>query len=501
MKDVKDTKDLKGKKNLVFIFTDQQRYDTLNVYGNKKIKVPNLNKLAQKSAVFMNSYVTQPVCTPSRGSLLTGLYPHNHGCETNNRVLSDDIPTLAEMIDRSAYTTGYVGKWHLGNEVMPQHGFDTWISVEDYFYRNYYEKKEYENVNSSYHEFLVKNGFIPDIEDEDYYAFSREFVTRIPAEFSKPAFVGGEAVKFIEENKEKPFILYANFLEPHNPYHSAYDNMYNPEEIELPETFNTEPDECSPLKYHFNRRFYREVDEHAYPLSNERKWRNTIARYYGAISLVDKYVGRIMDAIEKNGLDENTIIVFTSDHGDMMGEFKMLAKSVMYEGAVKVPLLIKVPGITDEQRIIKTPVSQIDVVPTLLELLGVYADIKTDGKSLLSVIKGEKGPELEDVMIEWNGNVSDMWLKPFHDEISGNDELKKAAKDTNESAGRTIRTPDGWKMSLSEAGENELYDLNKDPHETKNLYFNDEYKSIVDMLSDKIYVWQDKHKDSMCVLR
>lgn len=489
---------MKNKKNIVFIFTDQQRFDTLSVYGNKKISVPNLDKLAQKSAVFMKSYVTQPVCTPSRASLLTGMYPHNHGCETNNKILGPETHTIAEMVDHSDYKTGYVGKWHLGNEVMPQHGFETWKSIEDYFYRDHCEEEEYKNVNSSYHEFLVNSGFIPDIEDGDYFAFSREFVTRIPEEYSKPAFVGRESVKFIEENKEKPFILYVNFLEPHNPYHSAYDNMYDPNEIELPDTFNVMPEGPLPLKYDYNRRFYREVDEHAYPLSNEKKWRNIMARYYGAISLVDKYVGDIIKSIEENGLDENTIIVFTSDHGDMMGEFRMLAKCVMYEGAVKVPLLVRVPGITDEQKIIESPVSQVDILPTLLELIGQPAGEQIDGKSLAPIITGDKKPEPEDVIIEWNGVVSDMWLKPFNAEIMKDEELEKAVRASNESAGRTIVSADGWKMSLTEAGENELYNLNEDCHETRNLYFDVKYKEIIKRLTDKIHLWQKKYDDHMC---
>ncbi len=120
------------KPNIIFIFTDEQRQDTLKVYGNWRIKTPNLDKLAQESVVFTQAYVTQPVCTPSRASILTGLYPHTNGCIENNIPLRKEIPTIAEMMEGEDYIKGYFGKWHLGDEEIPQHGFEEqWISIEE----------------------------------------------------------------------------------------------------------------------------------------------------------------------------------------------------------------------------------------------------------------------------------------------------------------------------------------------------------------------------------
>lgn len=116
---------MKKKPNLLFVFTDQQRSDTLAAYGNSKIKVPNMNQLASESTVFKNAYVTQPVCTPSRASIMTGLYPHNHQSIENNAPLREDIPSIAEHVSpEDGYKIGYIGKWHLGNEIVPQHGFE-----------------------------------------------------------------------------------------------------------------------------------------------------------------------------------------------------------------------------------------------------------------------------------------------------------------------------------------------------------------------------------------
>ncbi len=476
--------------NLLFLFTDQQRYDTLRVYGNDRIKTPNLNRLSEGSAVFKRAYVTQPVCTPSRASLLTGLYPHNNGCIENNIALVPEIPTMVEMISDSRYKTAYMGKWHLGDETIKQHGFDEWVSTEEY--RKSLTKEEYRSTNSSYYNFLYDNGFKPDIEGEGYMSFSRHFSTRLPEQFSKPAFTAAEAIRFIEKNRENPFLLYVNFLEPHPPHYSAFDDLYDPEEIELPPCFNAEPGEHTPLKYRFNRRFQRDVGRH-FPMKDERAWRKLIARYWGAISLVDKYVGSILDALKENGVEENTIVVFTSDHGDMMGDFRMGQKSVMYESAVRVPFLLRIPGVTDRQITIEKPVSHIDVVPTLLETAGLDSKAKLEGSSLLPLIEGKVDNAQRDVFIEWQGDEGeDKWFRPYRD-----GEYEKQIDKVYGASIRTIVSQDGWKLSLSEAGEHELYDLNRDPHELHNLYFVEGSTKKKEELKARLLKWQRETGDTV----
>ncbi|MDP6039123.1 MAG: sulfatase-like hydrolase/transferase, partial [Candidatus Latescibacteria bacterium] len=150
------------KPNLLFIFTDQQRFDTMRCYGNDFVETPNLNALSESAFVFEHPYVSQPVCTPARSTIMTGLHPHTNGCVNNNIPLREDVPTLAEMVSDD-YRCGYFGKWHLGNEVITQHGFDQWMSIEDN-YRQYYSKPEYLDILSDYHHFLIRNGFEPDKE-------------------------------------------------------------------------------------------------------------------------------------------------------------------------------------------------------------------------------------------------------------------------------------------------------------------------------------------------
>ena len=188
--------------NLLFIFTDEQRFDTLSCYGNRIIQTPNLNALAERSVVFENAYVTQSVCTPSRSSILTGLYPHTNGCIANNIPLRRETSTIAEMAPTD-YIRGYIGKWHLGDEVVAQHGFEHWVSIDD-AYRGYYSKPEHLSVLSDYHHYLVRNGYEPDVEYGDTRVFARTTAARLPEPFTKAAFVGQETSRFISENRDTP---------------------------------------------------------------------------------------------------------------------------------------------------------------------------------------------------------------------------------------------------------------------------------------------------------
>jgi arylsulfatase A-like enzyme len=146
------------KPNLLFIWTDEQRADTMAAYGNHRIHTPNLNKLAGQSIVFENAYVTQPVCTPNRSAVMTGLWPHQSGCVKNNIPLPSDIPCLPELLDDIDYCTAYMGKWHLGDEIFAHHGFEEWVSIED-GYRRYYSEGRDRNKRSDYHQFLTENGY------------------------------------------------------------------------------------------------------------------------------------------------------------------------------------------------------------------------------------------------------------------------------------------------------------------------------------------------------
>lgn len=489
------------KLNLLFIFTDEQAANTMKAYGNSQIHTPNMNKLASKSIIFKNAYVTQPVCTPSRATLMTGLYPHTNGCWENNLPLSAEIPCLPEMGNFIDYKTGYIGKWHLGDEIFAQHSFETWKSIEDN-YQNYYGDMRDKMAHCSYTEFLLEKGYETDVVKPDgFKTFSRQFCARLPEKHGKAAYVAYEACSFIEENKENPFILFVNFLEPHMPFHSPRDAQYDRNEIPLPENFYHELTKDQPLKLHLLQQAYYENGYEGKPLKTEEDWKDIIARYWGLVSLVDDQLGKILDTLEQCGLWEDTIIVYTSDHGDMMGSHRLLAKCVMYEEAIKVPLLLKIPQIEYNGRLIENPVSQVDLMPTLLEAMGQTPQVHLEGFSWIPFLAGGGELHEKDVFVEWNGgnngcgadapgqvDIVECWR-----ETRADDEIVRVMQ----TPVRTVITPDGWKYNWSFDKVDELYNLKIDPLEKENLTDRPEYSELIKDLRGKIRRWQMRTGDKV----
>jgi len=483
------------KPNLLFIFTDEQRADTFAAYGNTLIAMPNLNRLAAESTIFDRVYATQAVCTPSRASIMTGLYPHSCSCTENNAPLPANVACLPEMLDDKDYVTGYYGKWHLGDELFTQHGFDDWLSIEDY-YAEYYSPGRDPQARSSYHHFLIANGFRP----ANGKTFHRHETARLPEQFSKPAFLGREASRFIREHKDHPFILYVNFLEPHMPFFGPRDDQYDPEAIPLPANFGYPPMEDQPLKARLFKQAQYDVGNHGLPLKTESDWRRVIANYWGLCSLVDTYVGMILNTLDECGLRDNTIVVFTSDHGDMMGSHRLLAKCVQFEEAIRVPMLMRLPGQRSSHRV-KGPVSQIDIVPTLLDLLGQPIPSHLQGKSLRPWLKASGDTvHNEDVFVEWNGpntgfgdTIATVRMPPSIWAAYPAEQVQKAVTDPV----RTVLTPTGWKLNLSPLGEHELYNLVSDPLEIHNLASKPEYRPTMRDLAARIRRWQERTSDQV----
>ncbi|MCZ6853663.1 MAG: sulfatase-like hydrolase/transferase, partial [Gammaproteobacteria bacterium] len=418
------------KPNIVFIFSDQQRSDTLACYGNDWIKVPHLNALADESFVFENAYVTQPVCTPARASIMTGLFPHSAGPKVNKMNLPADVLTIAEMISDD-YLCGYLGKWHLGDDVVRQHGFDEWISTED-GHRNEYSKREYRTMMSDYHKYLVAAGYEPDDDNAGTKIFSAHARGRLPAEHQMASFLAGEAEKFIGEHSESPFMLYVSTFEPHPPYYGPYDDLYDPDEIPVGPSFLKVSEDDSLLNRERGNYYTQyleggnqEDDEylmgsaaHENDVSSEAGWRRLRARYMANITLVDDMVGRILGAIDRAGVADNTVVIFTSEHGEMAGDHGMLEKRSFFEEAAKVPLLMRVPWLAKEQRKSAGSVSHIDLVPTLLDLSGGDPPPHLQGVSRVPVMKGDEDLSNNSVIIEWNG-ISDV----VDDRNLGNDQI------------------------------------------------------------------------------
>jgi arylsulfatase A-like enzyme len=470
--------ELPRKPNLIFFLPDQQRADTIACSGGKKVHAPNLNKLAVESVVFERAYVTHSVCTPSRSSLMTGTWPHSNGCTRNSVSLDRRFRVFAELIEDKDYRTAYMGKWHLGEDGPAHRGFQQWISTE--------EPGDYTN-------FLFSAGLTP---DDKYGAFSELAISNLPVELSRPRFLEKYACQFIEKHFRDPFILVVAFVEPHSPYNGPLNDEHLLSEIDLDPTATLPESDNIPLRYRLMREWQqtrairdRQRLPHQFFFGiTPDEYRSIKQRYLGLVTLVDQSIGAILGCLERFGLSDSTIVVHTSDHGDSLGAHHLFAKEVMFEEAARVPFLIHLPG-QKRGKLIPQPVSHIDFVPTLLDLLGQPKHPQCAGKSLLPVIHDEALPP-QSIFIEWARNRTKVKkgtsLAP-----------RRAVKRAIDESTRTVVSPDGWKLCLRDKDLNELYNLSDDPLETRNLYADREYASVISRFTDEIHKWQESTHDKL----
>tara|TARA_B100001287_G_scaffold198655_1_gene168157 strand:- start:1522 stop:3006 length:1485 start_codon:yes stop_codon:yes gene_type:complete len=486
----------KIKPNIVFIMSDQQRYDTLECYGNDWINTPRLNELAKDSNVVENAYVTQPVCAPARSSIMTGLYPHTAGPTVNKIPLKEDVKTIAEIIQDSDYCNGYLGKWHLGDDTIKQRGFDEWVSVEDHYNSSFYNG---ELPYSDLHNWLINRGHEPDgYGPTGKEIFTDEGRSLLPEDSQMAAFLSEKAEDFIERNKESPFMLYVSTFEPHSPYAGPLDGMYDPETLPTGPTFLKKPDnvaEIDSARSEYHSSFINGADQRSdeymnnylaargEDFSTKEGWLKARADYFANITLVDRMVGRIIDSLKANGLYQNTIIVFTSEHGEMMGDHGMLEKRTLYEESARVPMLIKLQN-QNEMKKIKGSFSHIDLVPTLLS--------KIDQKLPENLQGEDRSYAFEDldfgnneVVVSWNGTGE------IDDRNLGTEKIN----DLNQNPRRSIII-NRIKLNMTLNDSAELFDLNKDPYEETNLIDSTEYQEILKFMKEKLIEWQIKNEDT-----
>jgi arylsulfatase A-like enzyme len=462
--------------NVLLLWTDQHRADTMPYASNPIIQTPTFARLAAQSFVFPGARCTQPVCTPSRGSIMTGLWPHAHGSIQNNIPLRADAKCIAEMLP-SGYSTAYMGKWHLGSEITAQHGFKEWISIEDGIYREFYANPEDKKRRSSYHYFLLKNGFPPDELEEGTKIplFSRTMAAAMAEQYTKSHFLAGEAERFLRERRDgAPFFLSVNTLEPHPPTYGPLNGYYNPKDMPTGPAFGV-PVGKDASELH--RRAYERLHAGGYknhPFTTRDDLKRIKADYYGLITMVDRAFARVLKALDDSGQADNTIIVYTSDHGEMAGDHFLMQKSVFYQEATNVPLMFHVPWLSREQVRFDGPVSNIDLVPTILDLMGAEVPSHLQGRSNAGVLHDPKAWKQQDVVIEWHGE-----------------------DDRHDEDGRSLVATDGWKLNLYRGNTPELYDLSTDPGELHNVIHAAANADRVKRMSEQLRGWQVQHNDKI----
>ena len=425
--------------NILFIFSDQQRYNTLGCTGNTIIQTPNFDRIAHEGVCFEQAFSSCPICSPYRAQILTGKYAHANGVVDNEYRLSEQ-QTIAQALKEVGYKTAYVGKWHLGYGPFPvekRYGFDYMAAYD--CQHNYYNTTYYENTEGP----VAINGWAPSGETD-------------------------LAIRYLQKHRDNdedtPFFLMLSWGPPHWPYDQYPDDFqkYNPGDIDLPPNV---PDQLSEFA------------------------RREIAQYYGNISALDNEMGRIFTWLDDNNLSENTILCFSSDHGDHLSSHgygkpmdmwlhhtKRASKATPYEESIHIPFLLRYPKRVVAGQRTDTLFNSVDVMPTLLSLAGVSGHLDVQGQDLSHAVLGREGPEPDSIYLQILGQG---W--PHRGDWVG--------------FWRGIRTHRWIYARWHGTAEVVLFDRENDPYEMDNLAGNPEFTDIQILMENRLKQWMSDTGD------
>jgi arylsulfatase A-like enzyme len=454
--------------NVLIILADQFRYDCLGANGNRLIRTPNLDRLAAGSANFERAFVQAPVCVPSRVTLLTGRYPHSHKNRVNYTPCNASEVFLQGMLHDAGYQTGSVGKlhyWPPTNEQARSTGFDH-VQIDDGIsgtdpHSDYVKwRKEHDpNAGTRYLATAPKPGKNP-------------FRGAIPYEFTPTHWTGEESCRMLRElaQSPKPFFLHCSFFKPHAPYTvpEPYDSMYDGAEIPLPRAVTLEEIQKLPLPV--QKQILRGKPQ--YGMDRARlEW--IYRSYYASITMVDYEIGRILDELERSGRARDTIVLFTTDHGDQLLEHGLVDKNVFFEASVHVPLLARFPGRVDPGRRPQLT-GTIDILPSVLHWCDLPVPPRVEGESF--------GPRemvfAENIIPEIiTGGQLDYAFVPG-----------EGVKGIRHPDAKMLRT-ERWKLTHYPGHGGELYDLRNDPGEERNLYADPAHQGTVRDLKYALLDW------------
>jgi arylsulfatase A-like enzyme len=444
--------------NILLIYTDQQRHDTISALGNDHIRTPYLDRMVEDGVSFTRCTTPCPVCMPARWSLHTGQYPTTHGCYSNHDAGPYPKHHLPGLLREAGYRTALVGKNHT---FLGPKDFD--LFAED--------PQGPEGSHLAERKQWVKE------KGEQYVRLAEEPVAGgVQAD---PGHIKTDcAIDFMKERSDQPFFVWLSYAHPHTPYWvpEPFFGMY--EDAELPPP-HVEPEGLRHARKPFRQRFHQRNNDAILPFSSEQI--ETMRRvYYGQISLVDAEVGRLLSFLDRRGIARDTLVVFTSDHGDYQGDHGLLTKSpALYDCLVRVPMICRWPGAIDAGRRDPRFVSHIDLLPTFCELAEAEVPDSVQGFSMLESLRdggegypvrraafseyGVPGPPYNERRLREEGLADKRFSSPFNQALPWEGNPVSLA-------GRIymVRTRE-WKFVWEPGGRNELYDLLKDPYELTNL--------------------------------
>ncbi|MGB0582609.1 MAG: sulfatase family protein [Limisphaerales bacterium] len=444
--------------NLLVIQTDEHNYRTLSCYqkllpqqdyyfGTDVIKTPNIDWLADNGAICTSFYATTPVCSPSRAALISGRYPQNTPVVTNNIKLSDEVVTFAEILRRAGYSTGYSGKWHLDGNGKPQWGPKRNFGFEDnrfMFNRGHWKKFEDtpdgprvgardKNGNPSY-----------SVDDADKETFATDWLAN-------------KTIDFINTNAKKPFCYMVSFPDPHGPntVRAPYDTKYGDAKVPTPESTLNKTRAQTPAWAAMTPRLTADTV------------RTLMPKYFGMVECLDDNIGRIIDTLRKQEILDRTIIVLTSDHGDLCGEHGRLNKGVPYEGSARIPFLFYVPGQIKGGTVVNEALSCVDFLPTVFDFMGQKTAGLEQGRNAAALFLGKPQAWNDIAYIRSTGDPGN-WI---------------------------MATSDRFKLVFAQNGRPWLFDLEEDPDELNNALDKPEHRALIRRFAKGLKEYTKKYDD------
>ncbi|RGD47891.1 MULTISPECIES: sulfatase [Bacteroides] len=474
--------------NILLITSDQHHWMAVG-YNDPKCQTPNLDRLAQRGVIFDKAYTCNPVSTPARASIITGRYPSQHGAYALGTKLPETELTIGECLSKYGYETALIGKAHFqplaGNAQYPSaeaypilQDLDFWKTFTGPFYGfNHVElaRNHADEPHVGQHYIIWLQNQIGE-QWKDWYRTPTGNAPQgqygswaMPEKYHTDAWIAERCIALLDQYKkgDKPFLLWASFFDPHNPYliPEPWASMYNPNDMDIPETVNDDISDM-PLHYRITREenpdksIWQEGDP-SYPVHGiarhrwtKEKLQKNKAIYYGMVSMMDHYIGKILDHLEENGQIDNTLIIFTTDHGAFIGHHGLVGKGAFdYEDAVKIPFVASFKGKMPQGKRSEALISLVDIAPTILGIVGKDIPRTMTGIDQTDVLMGKKSELREHVLVENRFQMTKFYVCTYIDKHY------KLAFDMN-------------------SDEGELFDLEKDPNEMVNRWNDAEYQEI-----------------------
>lgn len=436
--------------NLLIISTDEHHFSTLGCYGGTTVETPNIDWIAKHGALCTSFYATTPVCSPSRASLVSGLYPQKTPVTTNNIPLDDSIITFAELLKRRGYATGYAGKWHLDGSGKPQWAPERKFGFDDnrfMFNRGHWKKFDLTDDGPRVAARDKKGNPSYGVDGADETTFSTDWLC-------------DRAIDFIHKNNERPFCYMISLPDPHGPntVRAPYDTMYKDVAVPIPVSLTRKPEQ---------------IPAWGKPAGvKPAQLQNLMRNYYGMVKCIDDNVGEVLETLRQHKVLERTVIVFTSDHGDLCGEHGRLNKGVPYEGSARIPFLIHCSGKIKGETVVNAALSTVDFLPTVMSLLDVPVPHKVDGRNATGLFTETSSDAWEDIAFirstSQPGRSGTAWISAITEQ---------------------------FKLVYSSNEEPWLIDLKNDPNELTNLFGQAEHREHTRWMTEKLLAYGSLHND------